>query len=119
MFACRQVALESGAVAEHAVPLLAVNPEIHWSILNVLRMIANDFQACRRLFHRSSLLALTLLAACSGSQDSQAAPTFVERSRQSMGTLLRVGVWTTNEAKANDGIEHVFREFDRLEALLS
>jgi len=36
-----------------------------------------------------------------------------------MGTLLRVGVWTTDDAKANDGIEHVFREFDRLEALLS
>ena len=36
-----------------------------------------------------------------------------------MGTLLRVGVWTTNEARATDGIEHVFREFDRLEALLS
>ena len=36
-----------------------------------------------------------------------------------MGSLLRVGVWTMDEAKANDGIEHVFREFDRLEALLS
>ena len=36
-----------------------------------------------------------------------------------MGTLLRVGVWTTDEAKGHDGIEHVFREFDRLEALLS
>jgi FAD:protein FMN transferase len=36
-----------------------------------------------------------------------------------MGTLLRVGAWTTDEARANDAIEHVFREFDRLEALLS
>ena len=36
-----------------------------------------------------------------------------------MGTLLRVGVWTADEAKGNDAIEHVFREFDRLEALLS
>ena len=36
-----------------------------------------------------------------------------------MGTLLRVGVWTSDEARASDGIEHVFREFDRLEALLS
>jgi len=51
---------------------------------------------------------------------TSAAPlTFVERSRQSMGTLLRVGVWTTDDASANDAIEHVFREFDRLEALLS
>jgi FAD:protein FMN transferase len=46
-------------------------------------------------------------------------PGFVERSRQSMGTLLRVGVWSTDQATANDAIEHVFREFDRLEALLS
>src|ERR1051325_7217978 len=36
-----------------------------------------------------------------------------------MGTLLKVGVWTTDEARANDAVEHVFREFDRLEALLS
>lgn len=36
-----------------------------------------------------------------------------------MGTLLRVGVWATDDARAGDGIEHVFREFDRLEALLS
>jgi thiamine biosynthesis lipoprotein len=43
----------------------------------------------------------------------------VERERLSMGTLLKVGVWTTDEARAVDAIEHVFREFDRLEALLS
>ena len=36
-----------------------------------------------------------------------------------MGTLLRVGTWTTNEANATVAIESVFREFDRLEALLS
>jgi thiamine biosynthesis lipoprotein len=36
-----------------------------------------------------------------------------------MGTLLRVGIWTADEARAADAIEHVFKEFDRLEALLS
>jgi thiamine biosynthesis lipoprotein len=59
-----------------------------------------------------------MLAGCSANADP-ASPTFVERSRQSMGTLLRVGVWTVDDAKANGAIEHVFREFDRLEALLS
>jgi FAD:protein FMN transferase len=43
----------------------------------------------------------------------------VERSRISMGTLLKVGVWATDEARAGDAIEHVFREFERLDALLS
>ena len=36
-----------------------------------------------------------------------------------MGTQLRVAIWSTDQARANDGIQHVFREFDRLEALLS
>jgi thiamine biosynthesis lipoprotein len=36
-----------------------------------------------------------------------------------MGTQLRVAVWATDEPRAGDAIEHVFREFDRLEALLS
>ena len=61
--------------------------------------------------------AVLLAAACAASPP--AAPHLIERSRQSMGTLLRVGVSTTDDARANDAIEHVFREFDRLEALLS
>ena len=36
-----------------------------------------------------------------------------------MGSLLRVAVWTTDERRAAGAIEHVFAEFDRLEALLS
>ena len=36
-----------------------------------------------------------------------------------MGTQLRVAIWTADEPRASDAIEHVFREFDRLEALLS
>ncbi len=43
----------------------------------------------------------------------------VERSRLAMGSQLRVLVWTTSDATAGAAIEQVFREFDRLESLLS
>jgi FAD:protein FMN transferase len=36
-----------------------------------------------------------------------------------MGSQLKLSAWTTDEARALDTFEHVFREFDRLEALLS
>jgi thiamine biosynthesis lipoprotein len=36
-----------------------------------------------------------------------------------MGSQLRVAAWTTDEARAIDAFEDVFREFDRLEAVLS
>ena len=36
-----------------------------------------------------------------------------------MGSQLRLAAWTTDEARAVDAFEHVFREFDRLEDLLS
>jgi thiamine biosynthesis lipoprotein len=36
-----------------------------------------------------------------------------------MGTHLRVAIWTADEPRGADAIAHVFREFDRLEALLS
>jgi thiamine biosynthesis lipoprotein len=43
----------------------------------------------------------------------------VERSRVSMGSQLRLVAWTGDEAVALDTFEHIFREFDRLEALLT
>ncbi|MBY0492607.1 MAG: FAD:protein FMN transferase [Cyanobacteria bacterium] len=57
------------------------------------------------------------LAACAASPS--VAPRLIEQSRQSMGSLLRVAIWTTDDARATGAIAHVFREFDRLEALLS
>jgi len=36
-----------------------------------------------------------------------------------MGSTLRLVAWTTNEREAEVAFEHVFREFDRLEALMS
>ena len=61
-------------------------------------------------------------AACAiacGPASPAAAPHPVERSRLAMGSQLRLQVWTTNEAGAVAAVEQVFREFDRLEALLS
>ena len=46
-------------------------------------------------------------------------PSLVERSRVSMGSQLTLAAWTTDEAGAVETFEHAFREFDRLEALLS
>jgi FAD:protein FMN transferase len=43
----------------------------------------------------------------------------VERSRVAMGSQLRLVAWTGDETAAVDTFEHIFREFDRLEALLS
>ncbi len=36
-----------------------------------------------------------------------------------MGSQLKLAAWTTDDARAIDTFEHVFREFDRLESLLS
>jgi len=36
-----------------------------------------------------------------------------------MGSLVELTAWTTDERAANDAFEHAFREFDRLDALLS
>ena len=58
---------------------------------------------------------LAALAACSPAP----APRLIERSRVSMGSQLKLAAWATDEARAADTFEHVFREFDRLEALLS
>jgi FAD:protein FMN transferase len=43
----------------------------------------------------------------------------IERSRVSMGSQLKLSAWTTDEARAVEAFDHVFREFDRLEDLLS
>ena len=61
-------------------------------------------------------IVLALLAGCAV---PPAQPRLVERSRMAMGSQLRVAVWTSDEPAAVSAIEHVFREFDRLESLLS
>ncbi|HEX8027568.1 MAG TPA: FAD:protein FMN transferase [Vicinamibacterales bacterium] len=46
-------------------------------------------------------------------------PHAVEQSRVSMGSQLRLVAWSTDEAAAAETFESIFKEFDRLEALLS
>ncbi|MEY4094895.1 MAG: hypothetical protein RLZZ53_2094 [Acidobacteriota bacterium] len=78
-------------------------------------MIANDLER-RGGTHLLSILALLLAVACASPPP---APRMVERSRMAMGSQLRVGAWTTDEARAVAAIEDIFKEFDRLEGLLS
>ncbi|HWI18264.1 MAG TPA: FAD:protein FMN transferase [Vicinamibacterales bacterium] len=54
-----------------------------------------------------------------GCAHEPAAPRLIEQSRVSMGSQLRLAAWTTDEARAVETFEQVFKEFDRLEALLS
>lgn len=78
-------------------------------------MIANDFKR-RGIAHLLSILALLVSVAC---VSEPAAPRLVERSRVSMGSQLRIGAWTTDDARAVETFEDIFKEFDRLENLLS
>src|SRR5687768_999468 len=64
------------------------------------------------------VFTLTLsLFACAAKPPAQ--PPLVERSFVSMGSSLRVAIWTTDDAKAAAAADQVFKEFDRLESLLS
>ena len=116
MMTGREVTLERLAVLERAVPFLAVDPEIDWSILNILGMIARNDQT-RRLLHIFSISAMLAMAACTS--DAPPQPTLVERSRISMGSQLALSAWTADQRQTEIAFEHVFREFDRLEALMS
>ncbi len=60
------------------------------------------------------VLGLFVFAAC-----SRPAAHLVERTYTSMGTELRIMAWTADEANAGAAFEEVFREFERLEDLLS
>ena len=73
----------------------------------------------------SSLLQFATTAVLIGSVAcAQDAPVggnarLVESSRLAMGSELRLTAWTADEAEASAAFEAVFREFDRLEALMS
>lgn len=64
------------------------------------------------------LLASVLLAGC-GRSEPLAPARLVEAARVSMGSQLKLSAWTADDAKATATFEDVFREFDRLENLLS
>lgn len=52
-------------------------------------------------------------------QPATAAPQLVERAGLAMGSELRLSAWTRNQAAAQSAFDAVFREFDRLDALMS
>jgi len=57
-------------------------------------------------------------AGCNGSVQPVAGD-LVERTHQTMGTEVRVSVWTADHALVETAVGAVFREFDRLDALMS
>ena len=63
--------------------------------------------------------ATVLAVFVSSCNHSAAAPQLTERSRLSMGSTLRVAVWTGDQSETVAAIEEVFGEFDRLENLMS
>ena len=60
-------------------------------------------------------LGVALVVANCGSEQ----PQLIERSLVSMGSSLKVSIWTTDESTAVAAADRVSREFDRLESLLS
>jgi thiamine biosynthesis lipoprotein len=70
----------------------------------------------RRLW---AVAAGVLLAGCGRGTESAPAAHLIERTHQTMGTELRVSVWTAADARADAAIAEVFGEFDRLDALMS
>lgn len=79
-------------------------------------MIPRNHQL-RGFAHLFSILALVAASACA--REAPPVPRLVERSRVAMGSQLKLAAWTADETKTVDTFEHVFREFDRLENLLS
>ena len=65
-----------------------------------------------------AVLALWLLSAASCGRTPTEAH-LIERTHQTMGTELRVSVWTADDARADEAVSAVFGEFDRLDAIMS
>jgi thiamine biosynthesis lipoprotein len=63
-------------------------------------------------------IALWSVAACAPAPEPPR-PFLATSERVSMGSQLKLSAWTTNERDTELAFEQVFREFDRLEALLS
>src|SRR5207237_9885408 len=67
----------------------------------------------------TSLITVSLIfAGCSRLPASEGAH-LVERTRPSMGTELRLTAWTDDEPRVVAAFEAIFREFDRLQGVLS
>ena len=67
----------------------------------------------------AAIAALTLLLISCGGEEKEPAPPKHERSRDVMGTILTVTVYGLPDAEAEEAIEAVFAEMDRLNSLMS
>jgi thiamine biosynthesis lipoprotein len=67
---------------------------------------------------KAAVLGLAVVAAACGASPS-GKPALVERTFVSMGSSLKVAIWTSDEGQAAAAADRVHREFDRLESLLS
>jgi thiamine biosynthesis lipoprotein len=68
--------------------------------------------------HLSAFFALTLVA-CRAPAPASASRHLLERTHQTMGTELRVTASTEDDARAEAATAAVFREFDRLDDMMS
>ncbi len=79
--------------------------------------------ATRASRYRAAAGALLCAVSAAVSACRSQAPTppahLLERSHVTMGTELRVSIWTADDARAGTAADAVFREFDRLDALMS
>jgi thiamine biosynthesis lipoprotein len=65
------------------------------------------------------LVLAAFVDACAGQASPTTGEHLVERARASMGSDLRLTAWTADDAAAAAAFDAVFREFDRLEDLMS
>jgi thiamine biosynthesis lipoprotein len=67
----------------------------------------------------SAFLLLCATSAGCASRAVEPEPKLVERTHETMGTEVKVSVWTRDESGARLAADRVFAEFDRLDALMS
>jgi thiamine biosynthesis lipoprotein len=66
------------------------------------------------------ILCLLIAAACAPRGEVAVPPAeLIERTHETMGTEVKVTLWTWNKSQAETAITSVFREFDRLDGLMS
>lgn len=65
------------------------------------------------------MLVVAFVEGCAGQAGKATAEHIVQQSRPSMGSDLRLTVWTADDGGAAAACDAVFREFDRLEDLMS
>jgi len=100
--------LRSRLTAEHAGD---AEKNISRRSLRPLRLVVGRFLTL--------VPAVVAITACRQGATPPAPPHLVERAGVAMGSELRLTAWTADEAAAQSSFDAVFKEFDRLDALMS